>query len=73
MAGSFNHIVDDDGKFTMDTIENLGDAHEALEDCYRIIYTLADGDTKKISNVCDEIETVNPWDISYDDKSDMKI
>lgn len=42
MAGSLNHIVADDGGFTMDLIENLGDAHEALEECHQFIaYLLA--------------------------------
>lgn len=40
MAGSLNHIVADDGSFTMDTIENMGDAHEALEDCHQVIAAL---------------------------------
>lgn len=38
MAGSFSHIVsDDDGSFRMDLIDHMGDAHEALEECYDII------------------------------------
>lgn len=37
MAGSLNHIVEEDGSFTMAYIENMGDAHEALEDCHKII------------------------------------
>jgi hypothetical protein len=37
MAGSLKHIVAPDGTFTMDTIENLGDAHEALEECFDLI------------------------------------
>lgn len=40
MAGSFAHIVDDNGAFTMDNIEHLGDAHEALEECFDIIALL---------------------------------
>ena len=44
MAGSFNHIVDSEtGEFTMELIENLGDAHEALEECYHIIKYLTVG------------------------------
>ena len=34
MAGSLSHITDDNGNFTMDLIDNLGDAHEALEECF---------------------------------------
>jgi ArsR family metal-binding transcriptional regulator len=37
MAGSLAHIIADDGTFTMQHIENLGDAHEALEECHQII------------------------------------
>ncbi len=37
MAGSFEHIVNEKGNFYMDLIENMGDAHEALEECFEII------------------------------------
>ena len=37
MAGSLNHIVAEDGSFSFDLIENLGDAYEALEECHQII------------------------------------
>jgi len=40
MAGSINHITDENGKFTMKYIENLGDAHEALEECFNEIQRL---------------------------------
>lgn len=40
MAGSLAHITADDGTFTMDLIDNLGDAHEALEECFNTINTL---------------------------------
>jgi len=40
MAGSLNHIIDDDGKFKFNTIENLGDAHEMGESCFDIIADL---------------------------------
>lgn len=40
MAGSLKHITDADGNFTMDLIENLGDAHEALEECFNKIREL---------------------------------
>jgi len=76
MAGSLNHIVNDDGTFTMDFIENLGDAHEALEECYQLIYILADGNTEKVSKACNLIGVVNPWEIEFPDeqpKAPMKI
>jgi len=37
MAGSYRMLIDDDGRFTMDLIDNLGDAAEALEECVTII------------------------------------
>lgn len=45
MAGSLNHIVNPkDGTFRMGGIENLGDAHEALDECFKLIYKLSHGD-----------------------------
>ena len=51
MAGSLCHIVnwdeeesEGDGTFQMDLIENLGDAYEALEECFDVIAHLSDGD-----------------------------
>jgi hypothetical protein len=49
MAGSLNHIFDKNHKFTMDTIENMGDAYEALEECFNVIQYLADGDVERIN------------------------
>lgn len=49
MAGSFNHVVADNGTFTMGSIENLGDAHEALEECFGIIFFLTNGDKDRIN------------------------
>lgn len=44
MAGSLRHIVADDGSFRMNLIENMRDAHEALEECHRVIAALLDHD-----------------------------
>lgn len=41
MAGSLNHITGDNGEFTMETIDNMGDAAEALYECHQIIAYLA--------------------------------
>lgn len=43
MAGSYSHITDDEtGRFIgIDLIDNLGDAYEALEECYGMIQYLA--------------------------------
>lgn len=51
MAGSLNHICGEEG-FTMGFIENLGDAHEALEECYNLILLLAGGDMNRIQLAC---------------------
>ena len=50
MAGSYLHLVNRDGSFdeSISTIENLGDAQEALEECYYMIQWLAKEDDKKI-------------------------
>lgn len=55
MAGSLSHIVDEDGKFRMNLIENMGDAHEALDECFKIIHFLTGGDKNKINAVCDRL------------------
>jgi hypothetical protein len=76
MAGSFNHIVNSAGRFYMDCIDNMGDAQEALEDCFAIIYALADdGDTNKVRKACKKANSVDPWKDTYGDdpKKDMTI
>jgi hypothetical protein len=55
MAGSLNHIVDDDGYFTMQYIDDLGDAHEALEECFEIIHKLTGGKMEKVNPILDEL------------------
>lgn len=50
MAGSYSHIVDKDNKFKgVELIENLGDAYEALEECWHIIDILSGSDKDKIN------------------------
>ena len=48
MAGSYEHCLRDDGSFTMDTIENMVDAHEALEEMFYMIEFLSKKDQKLI-------------------------
>ena len=49
MAGSYRHITDKDNNFIgCDLCENLGDAHEALEEMYHMIHYLTGGDKTKI-------------------------
>lgn len=62
MAGSLNHIIDDDGRFTMDLIDNLGDAHEALEECYALIIELSKGNMTKVSKACKKFGFVDPYE-----------
>lgn len=56
MAGSLNHIVDPEtGKFTMDSIDNLGDAHEALEECFEIIGYISGYNGAWLNKVLDDL------------------
>ena len=49
MAGSYKHIIDHENKFIgTELIDNLGDAYEALEECYDMIEFLTGGDKQKI-------------------------
>ena len=49
MAGSYQHIVNGDGSFRgTELLENLGDAYEALEECYEMIQWLTQGDKRKV-------------------------
>lgn len=49
MAGSYSHITGKNNVFIgVDLIDNLGDAHEALEECYEIIQILSGGSKEKI-------------------------
>jgi hypothetical protein len=65
MAGSFNHLVDEDGKFKFDSIENLGDAYEACEQCFYIIQHLADGDLGIINQA---LNTLGYPDVDLEEK-----
>jgi len=40
----------------METIENLGDAHEALHECFEIIRVLTKGKMRKINKVCNKLK-----------------
>lgn len=75
MAGSYMHCVDGDGLFVgTDLIDNLGDAHEALEEMFGMIQVLARGDLELIEQArihyADGLRgTVHPdaqWDRSVD-------
>ena len=49
MAGSYRHITNSDGSFRgVELLDHLGDALEALEECYEMINYLTGGDRIKI-------------------------
>ncbi len=49
MAGSYRHIVNSRNEFRgVELIDDLGDAYEALEECYDIIRHLSGDDKAKI-------------------------
>jgi hypothetical protein len=48
MAGSYWMLIDHAGQFSMDMIENLGDAYEALEECVGIIRILSEGSEQRV-------------------------
>jgi hypothetical protein len=62
MAGSLAHIVDKNGAFWMSLIENMGDAHEALQECFDIIaLLLATGiSTDEFAKICDQAKAPVP-------------
>lgn len=60
MAGSYRHLVGRDGKFSMDLIEDMGDAREALEECYGRIGILA-GDPERLE---DAVRQLHSRDVS---------
>lgn len=65
MAGRFADLVDDDGEF--DTVfvsfEDLTPmpAERALEECWEIIYALAEGDTERIRQTLHGLGFDDPW------------
>lgn len=49
MAGSYKHIVNDRNEFRgVELLDHLGDAYEALEECYDMIQYLTGGDRRRI-------------------------
>ncbi len=49
MAGSYRHITNSNNEFIgTDLIGDLGDAYEALEECYEMILFLTGGDKAKV-------------------------
>jgi len=55
MAGSYRHVTDErgllrEGESFAGMIENLGDAYEAVEEMYGMIWLLADGDLARVED-----------------------
>lgn len=49
MAGSYQHIVNENGTFCgVSHLDHMGDAYEALEECYWMIQRLAGGSKERI-------------------------
>lgn len=60
MAGSLAHLVEDDGSFTMELIETMGNAHEALEECFDWIAVLLGGDLATMREISRTIGAPEP-------------
>ncbi len=60
MAGSLHHIVAEDGRFQMELIENLGDAHEALAECHQIIAWFSREHPGELQQACDAMNHAMP-------------
>ncbi len=57
MAGSYEHCVNDDNSLREPdeiTVDNMGDAYEAIEHMYWMIYLLSQGDKKLIGKISHE-------------------
>jgi len=53
MAGSRDHLLDEEGEFTFRYIENMGDAEEACRDCFNIILEQRK-QIEKLTKGCDD-------------------
>ena len=76
MAGSWKHLLRNDGTFRgIELLDNLGDAYEALEECYGMILWLAGGDWSVIADAeqhyRDALMLLQPTrDVTLDDVED---
>lgn len=71
MAGSYRHIVNHKNEFQgIGLIDNLGDALEALEECYYMIGVLSGWDKEKIRLAYLEYVKLVNGDVEYASKSD---
>lgn len=69
MAGSYQHIVNKDGSFIgVELLDNLGDAWEALEECYDMIQYLTKGKDQRrkiyLSWLCGHLKRKCPENVS---------
>jgi hypothetical protein len=68
MAGSYRHITKSDGSFNgINLLDNLGDAYEALEECYAMIKFLTGGNKEKIYKAWLKGMKMNARENTYED------
>ncbi len=61
MAGSLAHIIGKDGKFTTVRIKDGVDVYDALEDCFKIIVAMSEGEMARVSAACKAADVVDPY------------
>jgi len=61
MSGGLAHIIGEDGKFTMDLLENMGDVQEAFDECLAVIVALSEGEMSRVSAACRAADIVDPY------------
>lgn len=66
MAWSYRHITNSKNEFIwIELIDNLGDAYEALEECYGLINILSWWDKQKIAQAHFELAKKEGWDLDF--------
>ena len=63
MAGSLNHLIDDDGSFTHELIENLGDSKEVCEECFYLLGELTEWRYSRLRTVLDRFYAEERGDV----------
>jgi hypothetical protein len=58
MSGSFNHIVNEVGQFTMNSLEDMGECQEALKECFDLIMVLSGRDWGKVDSAMKELNPI---------------
>jgi hypothetical protein len=74
VSGSFPHLVDDDnGKFRFNLIENVGEAREALADCFVIIYKLSGGNLHRVREAIAKFDGLSMHDVNMYHPGDVNV